>query len=75
MTQDPSSTNGLDATSIPWPDHQVSYPIVAIDEARATATDFEQQVRKLVHERPVASVLAAAGLGYFLARLLTRGMR
>lgn len=75
MTQIAPSTNGLDASTHQWPDRVSSYPRVAVDKARATATDFEQQLLSMVHERPVGSVLVAAGLGYFLARLFARGMR
>ncbi|MFN2428032.1 MAG: hypothetical protein ABR587_16475 [Candidatus Binatia bacterium] len=75
MTQEAPSTNGLDSTGHQWPDRLGSYPLVAVEKARATATDFEQQLRTFMHQRPVVAVLAAAGAGYFLARLLTRGMR
>lgn len=75
MTQESLPPNGLDASGHSWPDRLVSYPAVAVDNARETATDLERQLRALVHERPVVSVLTAAGIGYFLARLLARGMR
>jgi ElaB/YqjD/DUF883 family membrane-anchored ribosome-binding protein len=37
--------------------------------------DLEGQARAFVHERPVVAVLVAAGLGYLVARLASRGAR
>lgn len=42
---------------------------------RSTVTELEQQVRTLIRQRPVVAVLAAAGLGYLVARIVARGTR
>jgi len=42
---------------------------------RSTVTEIEQQARTLIRQRPVVAVLAAAGVGYLVARLVSRGMR
>ena len=36
-------------------------------------TDLEQQARTLIREQPVVAVMAAAGFGYLLARIASRG--
>ena len=46
-----------------------------IEALRTTVTDLEQQARVLIKEQPVVAVLAAAGIGYLVARLLSRGAR
>lgn len=38
-------------------------------------TDLEQQARTLIRQRPIVAVLAAVGLGYLTARLISRGAR
>lgn len=38
-------------------------------------TELEEQARVLIREQPVVAVLAAAGLGYLVARLAGRGKR
>ena len=43
--------------------------------ASSTVTDVEEYARALVRERPVAAVLAAVGLGYLVARLVSRTVR
>jgi hypothetical protein len=43
--------------------------------ARTKLLDLEEQARALVRERPVVAMLAALGLGYFVARLFTRRSR
>ena len=50
---------------------QVQPDIAAV---RSTVTDLEQQARTLIRQRPVVAVLAAAGAGYLVARLVSRGM-
>jgi hypothetical protein len=42
---------------------------------RQTVTEVEEQVRILIRERPVVAVLAAAGVGYLLARIVARVAR
>ena len=42
---------------------------------RSGLTDLEQQARTLIRQRPVVAVLAAASVGYLVARLVSRGMR
>ena len=46
-----------------------------IAAVRSGATDLEQQARTFIRERPVVSVLAAVGVGYLVARLVSRGRR
>lgn len=46
-----------------------------IAAVRSTVTDLEQKARTLVKQRPVVAVLAAFGVGYVVARLLSRGLR
>ncbi|MFN2376270.1 MAG: hypothetical protein ABR538_07015 [Candidatus Binatia bacterium] len=38
-------------------------------------TDLEEQARVMIREQPVVAVLAAAGLGYLVARLASRANR
>jgi ElaB/YqjD/DUF883 family membrane-anchored ribosome-binding protein len=42
---------------------------------RRTVTEVEEQARTLIRERPVMAVLAAAGIGYLLARIVARVTR
>jgi hypothetical protein len=42
---------------------------------RSKVTDLEQQARTLIRQRPVVAVLAAVGVGYLVARLVSRGTR
>ena len=35
-------------------------------------SELEEQARRLIHERPVVAVLGAVGLGYLVARLVSR---
>jgi ElaB/YqjD/DUF883 family membrane-anchored ribosome-binding protein len=51
---------------------QVQPDIAAV---RSKVTGLEEQARALIRQRPVVAVLAAAGIGYLVARLLSRGMR
>ena len=44
-------------------------------DVRARVTDLEQHARTLITQRPVVAVLAAAGVGYLVARLVSRGRR
>ncbi len=46
-----------------------------IAAVRSKVTDLEQQARTLIRQRPVVAVLAAAGVGYLVARLVARGTR
>lgn len=41
-------------------------------QARSRSATLDQQLRLLVKERPVAAVLVAVGVGFFLARLASR---
>jgi hypothetical protein len=38
-------------------------------------TDLEQRASTLIRQRPVVAVLAAVGVGYLIARLVSRGTR
>lgn len=42
---------------------------------RATLTGLERQVARLVRQRPAMAVLAAAGVGYVIARVVARAAR
>ena len=42
---------------------------------RSKVTDLEQQARTLIRQRPVVAVLAAVGVGYLVARVVSRGLR
>jgi hypothetical protein len=46
-----------------------------IAAVRSRLTDLEQQARTLIRQRPVVAVLAAVGVGYLVARLVSRAMR
>ncbi len=45
------------------------------DAFRPTVTELEEHARAIVRERPVTSLLAAVGVGYVVARLLSRVLR
>ena len=42
---------------------------------RSKATELEQQSHALIRHRPVVALLVAAGAGYLVGRLVSRGMR
>ena len=67
------STNGIaeERPSLP-PTEQ---PQADIEALRSKVTDLEEQARTLIRERPVVAVLAAVGIGYLVARLVSRGSR
>ena len=44
-------------------------------QARARVTDLERQARTLIRQRPIVAVLAAVGVGYLTARLVSRAIR
>ena len=46
-----------------------------IAAVRSKVTDLEQQARTLIRQRPVVAVLVAIGVGYLVARLVSRAMR
>ncbi len=56
----------------PGPPRQVQEDIEA---DRSRVTKLEQQARTLIRQRPVVAVLAAAGIGYLVARLVSGGTR
>jgi hypothetical protein len=55
------------------PRSQQAQPVVA--EIRVRVTDLERHARTLIRERPIMAVLAAVGVGYLAARLVSRAMR
>jgi hypothetical protein len=57
---------------LPRRTEQVQPDIAAV---RSKVTDLEQQARTLIRQRPVVVVLAAVGVGYLVARLVSRGTR
>ena len=44
-------------------------------EVTSALTELAQRVRAIIERRPVAAVLAAVGVGYVAARLVSRGRR
>lgn len=44
-------------------------------EARVWMTDIEQNGRTFIRRRPIVSVLAAVGMGYLAARLISRMLK
>ena len=46
-----------------------------LEKTAVKLSDLEQQARAMIREQPVVSVLAAAGLGYVIARLVSRSAR
>ena len=46
-----------------------------VTEVRGRVTDVEEHARTLIRQRPVVAVLAAVGVGYLVARLVSRAMR
>jgi len=44
-------------------------------ELRARATELERHTRTVIRRRPIVAVLAAVGVGYLAARLVSRAMR
>ena len=57
---------------LPRRGEQIQPDIAAV---RSKVTELEQQARTLIRQRPVVAVLAAAGVGYLVARLVSRRMR
>lgn len=45
------------------------------DEGPGAPSSIEQRSRDFVRDRPIAAVLAAAGIGYVLARMASRRTR
>jgi hypothetical protein len=44
-------------------------------EVNARVTDLERHARTLIRQRPIVAVLAALGVGYLAARLVSRAIR
>jgi hypothetical protein len=44
-------------------------------EVASTLAELAQRVRTVIKKRPVVAVLAAVGVGYVVARLVSRGRR
>lgn len=57
----------------PWPRAEPGQPHIAA--VRSRLTDVEQQARTRIRQRPIVAVLAAVGVGYLVARLVSRVMR
>ena len=47
----------------------------ATDHFSSRLESFEEEARTLIRDQPVASVLAALGVGYLVARLASRNSR
>ena len=59
-----------------WRPPPGSEPVEArVIPVRSRVTDLEEQARALIRQRPVVAVLAAVGVGYLVARLVSRAMR
>ena len=59
---------------IPLPRHaEQGQPDVAA--VRSQVTDLQQQASTFISQRPLVAVLTAVGVGYLVARLVSRGMR
>lgn len=58
--------------SLPRRLEQLQTDIAAV---RSEATDLEQQARTLIRQRPVVSVMVAAGVGFLAARIVARAAR
>ena len=68
MTTDQSA----EERPVPRGAEQVQPDIAAV---RSKVTELEQQARTLIRQRPVVAVLAAAGVGYLVARVVARRTR
>jgi hypothetical protein len=66
MITDQSAVDRPSSPSQTWPDTEA---------LRASVTELEGQARTRIVQRPVVAVMVAAGVGYLLARLASRGGR
>lgn len=62
----------VEDTPAPQPAGQMQPDLVAL---HTRVTELEQEARALVRGQPAVAVLAAAGVGYLVARLVVRGTR
>lgn len=60
------------AAKSPSPDHSEH---AAATELTSTLTEIAERARTVIKQRPVAAVLTAVGVGYVVARLVSRGGR
>lgn len=44
-------------------------------ELRAKFSDYEEQARELIRQQPVVAILGAVGIGYLVARMVSRETR
>jgi len=51
---------------------EVRTAVNELSSAAGLHLDLGERTRALIRERPVVTVLAAAGLGYFMARFVSR---
>lgn len=72
MTTDQNAEEQLAGSMGESETEQVQEDIAAL---RSGLADLEQRARTLISEQPVVAVLAAVGVGYVLARLVSRGTR
>lgn len=66
MIADQSAVEPRSSPTQAWPD---------MEALSASVTELEAQVRTRIVERPVVAVLAALGVGYLVARLVSRAGR
>jgi hypothetical protein len=66
MITDQSALDRRSSPSQTWPD---------MEALRASVTELEGRARTRIVQRPVVAVMVAAGVGYLLARLASRGGR
>jgi hypothetical protein len=67
-----TTTHIAEEQSLP---HRLEQAQPDLTTLRSELTSLKQQARTLIRQRPVVALLAAAGAGYVVARLVSRGMR
>lgn len=63
MITEQSTVERRPSPNYTWPD---------MEALRASVTEFEEQARTRIVQRPVVAVLAAVAAGYLVARLVAR---
>jgi hypothetical protein len=61
-----------DEDPLPQRAEQVHVDTTAI---RSKVAELEQHAQAFIKQQPIVAILAAAGVGYLVARIVTRGMR
>jgi len=63
MITEQSAVDRRSSPSQTWPD---------MEALRASVTELEEQARTRIVQRPVVAVMVAVGVGYLVARLVSR---